>query len=184
MPHREPGALMTADELFELPDDGMFYELSRGRLICMPPAGPISSIVAAKVLVPLAGFVDEHGLGVYGVSEGGFKLASDPDIVRAPDVWFVRADRVPPGPPRTFWAVAPDLAIEVLSPSDRFSQVMLKVREYLDAGVRLISVIDPEARTATVFRPGQRERVIDEDGVLDGEDVLPGFTIALSNVLL
>jgi Uma2 family endonuclease len=183
MPHRAPGTLMTAEELFEMPDDGVHYELSRGRLLCMPPAGPISSIVAAKVVVRVARFVDERGLGVYGVSEGGFKLGAAPDIVRAPDVWFVRADRVPPGPPRGFWEIAPDLAIEALSPSDRISQVMLKVREYLDAGVRLVWIIDPEARTALVFRPDQRERIIDEDGVLDGADVLPGFTLRLSEVL-
>jgi Uma2 family endonuclease len=111
-------------------------------------------------------------------------LKRGPDVVRAPDVWFVRADRVPAdGIPVSFWPGAPDLAIEVLSPTDRVGAVLRKVREYLDAGVRLVWVIDPEARTAGVFRPGRTEHFIDDDRILDGEDVLPGFTLPLREVL-
>jgi Uma2 family endonuclease len=86
--------------------------------------------------------------------------------------------------PRSFWALAPDLAIEVLSPTDHYTQVMRKMRDYLNTGVRLIWAIDPEARTAMVFRPGVAPRFIDEDGVLDGEDVLPGLTVKLGDVLM
>jgi Uma2 family endonuclease len=185
MPQREHGALMTADELFDLPDDGLVYELDEGKLICMTPSGPYSSVVAANLHLAVGWFVREHRLGICGVSEGGFKLASNPDTVRAPDVWFVQNERVPPeGLPRSFWALAPDLAIEVLSPTDRYTQVMRKMRDYLNTGVRLIWAIDPEARTAMVFRPGVAPRFIDEDGVLDGEEVLPGLTVKLGDVLM
>jgi hypothetical protein len=90
MPHREHGALMTADELFDLPDDGLVYELDEGKLICMTPSPPYSSVVAANLHLAVGWFVREHRLGICGVSEGGFKLASNPDTVRAPDVWFVQ----------------------------------------------------------------------------------------------
>ena len=181
MPSRR---LMTAEELARLPDDGRVYELSRGKLICMAPSAWPPSMVAGNLHLEVGAFVRQHKLGICGVSEGGFLLNTDPDVVRAPDVWFVRADRVPAPPaPGGYWPGAPDLAVEVLSPSDRFIDVMRKVRDYLDAGVRLLWVIDPEARTAGIFRPGVSERFIDEDGALDGEDVLPGFSLLLSDVL-
>ena len=176
--------LMTAEELAKLPDDGHVYELSRGRLICMSPSGTLSSIIAGKVLVRLGVFVDRERLGLYGTAEGGFTLARQPDTVRAPDVWFVRAERIPGGGiPITFWPGAPDLAIEVLSPSDRFGAVLEKVRDYIDAGTRLVWVIDPESRSAGVFRPHGPVQFIDEPGALDGEDVLPGFSLPLCDVL-
>lgn len=176
--------LMTAEELAALPDDGHVYELSRGKLICMSPSGSLPSIVAGKILFRLAGFVEQHRLGFYGTAEGGFRLARQPDTVRAPDVWFVRGERLPAeGIPTTFWPGAPDLAIEVLSPSDRFSAVLEKVRDYIDAGTRLVWVIDPEARSAGVFRPQGPVFFVDEDGTLDGEDVLPGFSLRLRDVL-
>ncbi len=177
--------LMTADELASLPDDGQQYELSKGRLISMCPTGSVSSVVAANVLIDLGGFVKRGRHGVCGTAEGGFRLTTAPDTVRAPDVWFVRAERIPAeGIPATFWPGAPDLAVEVLSPSDRLGDLMLKLRDYFEAGVTLVWAIDPATRSAGVFRRDRAERFIGEDGVLDGEDVLPGFTLRLADVLL
>jgi Uma2 family endonuclease len=179
-----PERPMTADELADLPDDGMLYELSRGMLVCMSPSSYGSSRVAGRVLAKMGTFIDQHQLGDYGSAEGGFKLASDPDTVRAPDVWFVRAERVPEGEsPEGFYNGPPDLAIEVLSPLDRFHQVILKIRDYLDAGAPLVWALDPKARITAVFRPGAPVRFVDADGGLDGEDVLPGFTLLLRDVL-
>ena len=179
-----PPKMMTADELLDLPDDGNVYELSRGMLICMSPLAYAPSRIAGKALVRLGGFVDEHGLGDYGSAEGGFRLASDPDTVRAPDIWFVRAERLPPdeAAAEQYYSGPPDLAVEVLSPSDRFDQVMGKVRDYLEAGTLLLWVLDPRSQTAAVFRPGQPVRFLDIDDALDGEDVLPGFTLPLRDV--
>lgn len=179
-----PARPTTADELVALPDGGVVYELSRGMLICMSPSSYEPSMIAGRVMAKMFPFIEAHGLGDYGSAEGGFKLASNPDTVRAPDIWFVRADRAPaPGAREGFYDGPPDLAIEVLSSSDRFIQVMLKVRDYLDADTPLVWVLDPRSQLTAVFRPGAPVRFIDIDGVLDGEDVLPGFSLPLRDVL-
>jgi Uma2 family endonuclease len=175
---------MTAAELAALPDDGNRYELVRGELIRMAPSVYLPSMVAGQVLVALGGFVLPRRLGRVGSAEGGFLLGRDPDIVRAPDVWFVRAGRVPVGDARMqFFDGAPDIAVEILSPSDRYVDVMTKVREYLDAGAPLVWAIDPLGRSAALFRPGGVAQLIDENGTLDGGDVLPGFSVVLREVL-
>ncbi|MGH2602933.1 MAG: Uma2 family endonuclease [Dehalococcoidia bacterium] len=179
-PHR----LMTADELFDLPDNGTLYELSRGTLICMSPSSYGPSQIAGAVIVRVGSFIEQNKLGEFGTAEGGFKLTASPDTVRAPDVWFVRAKRVPPGENRErFYDGPPDLAIEILSPSDRFHHVMLKVRDYMEANTPLLWVLDPKSKITAVFRSGSPVRFVDIDGVLDGEDVLPGFTLPLRDVL-
>jgi Uma2 family endonuclease len=128
-------------------------------------------------------FIRPRNLGICATADGGMRLAADPDTVRAPDVSFVRAERLPAGGLKAgYFAGAPDLAVEVLSPTDRFSDVQRKVRDYLAAGTRLVWVIDPEARTAIVYRPDGRVTFLDEDGVLDGEDVVPDFSLALADV--
>lgn len=176
--------LMTAGDLWELPDDGTLYELSQGKLIRMSRSAYGPSKISGRVLVRIGSFVDQHNLGDYGTAEGGFRLESDPDTVRAPDVWFVRAENAPREPPeRGFWRGRPDLAVEVLSPSDRFEQVMRKVRDYLAAGVPLVWAFDSEVRCCGVFSPGALVSFVEADGVLDGEDVLPGFTLPVRDVL-
>jgi Uma2 family endonuclease len=175
--------LMTAADLMHLPDDGYRYELEEGKLIRMPPPGPLASIVALTIARLIGNFVAEFRLGVVGGADFGFQLARDPDTVRAPDAAFYRADRLPAGGiPATYWELAPDLAVEVLSPSDRRGKVLKKVGEYLDAGARLVWVIDPVRRTAVVYRPEGEPTILGADGVLDGEDVLPGFALPLADV--
>jgi Uma2 family endonuclease len=179
--------LMTADELLALPDAGSEqYELVKGRLIRLCPASAYSSIVAGNVLIDMGTFVRQHGHGVCFGADAGFKLSSDPDTVRSPDVSFVRTEHVPEGgiPRRGYWEGAPDLAVEVLSPSNRPSEMYRRIADLLDAGTRLIWMIDPERRTATIIRSSGVNLTIDEDGVLDGEDVLPGFRLSLRDVLV
>lgn len=174
---------MTADELMSLPDTGTRYELSQGKLICMSPSSYRPGRIAGKALARISLFVEQHKLGDYGSADSGFRLSTNPDTVRAPDAWFVRAARVPVDEGAiTFYPGPPDLAVEVLSPTDRFTEVARKVREYLDAGTPLVWVIDPEARSAAVFRPGERVRFLDENGALDGEDLLPGFLLPLGEL--
>lgn len=177
---------MTAGELLEMPDDNRHqYELVRGKLICMAPSSSRPSIVAMRAAVRIGSFIDQHGLGIYGGADWGMRLASNPDTVRAPDFGFIRAERVlPEGIPAGFWPGGPDLAVEVLSPSDRFAAVMERVQDYLDAGTRLVWAIDPESRHAAVFRPAGPVTWVDENGVLDGEDILPGFSLPLRDVLV
>lgn len=175
--------LLTAEALAALSDDGFQYELVRGKLIKMPPSSSPSSIVALRLAVRAGSFIDQHRLGLYGGADWGLLLNRNPDTVRAPDFAFIRADRVPSsGVPRGYWPGAPDLVVEVVSPSDRFTDVIDKVHDYLDAGARLVWVLDPEKRRTYVFTLGRAPSVLPEDGVLDGEDVLPGFRLPLSDL--
>jgi Uma2 family endonuclease len=169
---------MTAEDLMQLPDDGNFYELDEGRLVVMPPAKFRSSFVSARALSRIAVFVDQHDLGAYMGEQGGVVLRRNPDTVRAPDISFIRRERLVGDIPGYFEG-APDLVVEVLSPSDRPGRVARRVQQYLEAGARLVWGIDPEDRTATVYRPGQAAVFLDEAGVLDGGDVLPGFSLRL-----
>jgi Uma2 family endonuclease len=175
--------LMTADEFFCMPDDGKRYELVQGRLVEVGGASWRSSTVAATILILLGTFVRQHRLGKVSGADLGSKLASSPDTVRVPDVAFVRSDRFRGGKgPRGFFVGAPDLCIEVLSPTDRYPAVRRKIREYLTAGAEQIWVIDPETRSAIVHRAGGAEEEYAEDGIIDGGDLLPGFTLRLAEI--
>jgi Uma2 family endonuclease len=171
---------MTAEELFELPDDGMRHELVEGELRTMSPAGFDHGRLALRIGARILDHVEQHGLGEVLAAETGFVLRRAPDTVRAPDVAFVAADRVAAGAGRAFAELAPDLVVEVVSPSDRASEVAAKAAMWLDAGVRLVWVVDPQARLAAVHHPGGLVTVLREDGALDGEDVLPGFRLPLA----
>jgi Uma2 family endonuclease len=173
---------MTAEELFELPDDGLRHELVEGELRKMTPAGAEHGRVALLLGARLLDHVEEHGLGEAYAAETGFVLRRGPDTVRAPDVAFVAADRLPPEPESGFGQTVPDLVVEVVSPWDRASEVSSKAAMWLDAGVRLVWVVDPQARLAAVHRPGGLVTVLREDGVIDGEDVLPGFRLPLATL--
>jgi Uma2 family endonuclease len=175
---------MTADELEALPDDGNFYELVRGELICMAPSAYLPGAVVGRTMGALAAFVYPRNLGDLGSADTGFRLEHDPDTVRAPDIWFVRAGRVPIGDAAAhFYRGPPDLAVEVLSPTDRYRDVMAKVRDYLAAGTPLVWVIDPLGRSAAVFRGGGAAQLLGEDGILDGGEVLPEFSVSLRELL-
>lgn len=174
---------VTAQQLAEMPDDGYRYELVRGEIRKMAPSFEEHGLVSANVAVDLAPYVRRNGLGRVIIAETGYLLESDPDTVRAPDVSFIRQDRVsPPGERRSFVQGAPDLAIEVLSPSNRSGPMAEKVADYLAAGSRMVVVIDPVLRTATVHRPGQEPQVLNEGDTLDGGDVVPGWQMPLAEI--
>ena len=170
--------LMTADELFRMPDDGMRHELVKGELLTMSPLGAEHGWITGKIHASLWNFVEAHGLGEVLTGEPGFVLTTDPDTVRAPDVAFLRSDRLPQGAlPRTYWLGAPDLAVEVISPNDRLTEVRQKVAEWLEHGTRVVLVVNPRRRTVKVCRPGQPEHTLTEDDTLSAEDVVPGWSI-------
>jgi len=173
---------MTAEELFELPDDGMRHELVEGELRTMTPAGESHGWVALKIGARILDHVEREALGRAYAAETGFLLQRGPDTVRAPDVAFVAADRLTSQPLPGFAELAPDLVVEVVSPSDRASEVSAKAAMWLDAGARLVWVVDPQARLAAVHHPGGLGIVLREDGALDGEDVLPGFRLPLADL--
>lgn len=170
----ETARLVTAEELERYPQHDYRYELVEGRVVRMSPVGYVHGRVVLQFGALLQQHVRAAGIGV-ALTEVGFKLRSDPDTVRAPDIAFIRRERLPPVDPKGFWHGAPDLAIEVLSPDDRPSDVQAKTREYLSRGVEVVVVIDPDARTATVFTDAAPSVICGVDDDLDLDDVVPGF---------
>ncbi|HYE17643.1 MAG TPA: Uma2 family endonuclease [Tepidisphaeraceae bacterium] len=171
---------ITADELFAMGDIGR-CELIYGKLVMMSPAGSQHGFVAARIGRILGQFVEDHGLGYTFAAETGFKIETGPDLVRAPDASFVRAERLPDGlPPRGYLDGVPDLAVEVVSPEDKKREVAEKVNMWLAHGTISCWVADPKARTVTVHRTGQREIRLAGDDVLRDEPTLPSFAIAVS----
>jgi Uma2 family endonuclease len=120
---------MTADELLCLPDDGLRHELVRGELRTMPPGGFDHSVRAGVLHVSLGSYVRARQLGEVLSADPGFRLTSDPDTVRAPDVAFIRQDRLPTGPMPGYYPGAPDLAVEVISPNDLYNDLYTEVDE-------------------------------------------------------
>ena len=182
MPAETAPDLMTAEQLLVLDLPGKSTELVRGRLIVREPPSAYHGHVAARLLFLIGQHVYANELGwLFG--EAGFKIESDPDTVRAPDVGFVSYKLQPELPARGYAEFAPELAAEVLSPDDRPGEVLKKVGDWLDAGVRLVWVIDPKRHEAVVYRPDGSVTRIAAAGALDGEDVLPGFSCPLAEVL-
>lgn len=174
--------LFTLEDFEAMPDDGQRYELVRGELVRMRPTGFEHAEITFLLGTELNNFVRPRGLGVVG-GEGGFVLERRPDTVRAPDVFFVRAERVPRGDAaQHFLADAPDLAIEVRSPSDTLRQLIEKGDEYLAAGTRLVWIFDPRSRTVTVKTSDGATRTLSAEDDLDGGDVLPGFRLSLASI--
>ena len=158
-----------------------FWELIDGEPIQMTPSAGLSSMIASRINGYVFVYLLDHPIGHAFASDGGFILFPDRDTVRAPDVAFIQRDRLPEVP-ASFIPMPPDLAVEVLSPTDRLSEALAKVAMYLEAGVSLVWLIDPRKRTATVFQQSELPETIGADGVLDGADVLPGFTLPLATL--
>lgn len=175
--------LMTADELLVTPFPNKRTELVRGVLVVREPAGFRHGVVSATLTKLLAHHVDSNRLGLVLAAETGFKLATDPDTVRAPDVAFVSRARLPDPAPLGYPALAPDLVVEVLSPDDRSGETLTKVGEWLTAGSQLVWVVDPAHRLARVYRADGSETVVAEADALEGEDVVPGFSCRLGEIL-
>ena len=177
---------LTADDLWKLGTGDVRRELVDGEVVEMTPVGGVHGRVTAVMGHRLIEYVRAHGGGEALVGDVGFVLGlpADPERVRAADVAFIATGRLPAWRlPQGFIHGAPDLAVEVLSPHDNPLDVEQKVRDYLEAGSRLVWVMAPPARTVTVYRPDGSARLVREPELLDGEDVLPGFTLSLSDVL-
>jgi Uma2 family endonuclease len=176
------GGLVTANDLLALEKSGKSTELVRGRLIVREPPSTYHGRVQATLNVLVGSYVRTHALGAVFGQDTGFKIASDPDTVRAPDLAFVDRARVAQIARRGYAALAPDLVAEILSPDDRPGEVLSKVGEWLEAGVRLVWVIDPDRRVATVYRADGSVETRASDADVDGEAVLPGFSFRLTEL--
>lgn len=172
---------MTADELLAMPNDGIRRELVSGELREMTPVGRPHARAVQRINRSLDAPVLRNGLGeVYG--EYGYVLESEPVTVRAPDLSFVRSDRLGESSDHGYFVGVPDLAVEVVSPNDLLSEVRAKVKEYLEAGAGMVVVADPQNRDAMVFRPGRPPLELSEDDVLEGGDVVPGWTLPVREI--
>ena len=178
--------LLTAEEFAKLPDpiDGSQQELIRGEVVTMPPPGFLHGVVQGNVFFALKTHARATNQGRVTV-ESGVITERDLDTVRGPDVAFWSFERLPADQvPEVYPNVAPDLCVEVLSPSNSEERMTRKVREYFASGVRLVWVIDPDERTVTVYRAPGDGRVMWEDATITGEDVLPGFTCPVAEFFL
>jgi Uma2 family endonuclease len=174
---------VTADELLHIPGDGFRYELVRGELRRTALAGNVHGRVATSFAWHLARHVEMSRLGTVYAAGTGFRLATDPDTVRAPDVAFVSRARVEAvGEVEGFWPEAPQLAVEVISPGDSYADVEEKVFDWLDAGTKMVVVVNPRQRSATVYRSPTDITALAEADVLEGGDVVPGFELVVQEI--
>jgi Uma2 family endonuclease len=173
--------LLTAEEFAALPGS-RHQELVRGEVVEIMPPGGSHGKIALRIGKLLDNWAEKEQAGVVGV-ESGFILARDPDLVRGPDVYYVRAERIPEGGiPEGFWNIAPDLAIEVVSPNDMAGEVRAKVREYLAAGSAAVWVVYPSTREVIAHTPDGLARTYGPGTTLEMPELLPGFALAISEL--
>ena len=172
--------LLTAEDLISLPDNFELYEgVSRE-----VAAAPDHSAIALNIAALIWNHVDEHQSGSAFGADASFRLARDPDTMFLPDVAFVRAERISSREDLTYpFEGPPDLAVEVLSPSDRIADLDQKMHRYLTAGTLLGWAIDPQRRIVTVHRPGEVPVVLDGTDTLTAWDLIPDFSVLVNDVL-
>ena len=173
---------ITAQQLFEMPGHEHF-DLVEGGLVPRLPLGFDQGCIVTDIGGNSREFVRARKLGVVA-AEAGFCVARNPDTVRAPDVAFVRAERVPPGGVRAFFDGAPDLAVEVISPNDRASEFLAKADDWLRFGCVAVWVVDPETKTVTVYSHRPQTLFLSVNDTLVCEELLPGFSLPVSQVFV
>ncbi len=181
-PVSDTAKLVTATDLMEMPEDGYRYELVHGQLVHDRPPGPRHGATASRLQRRLGTWAEEQGGGEVFAAETGFKLRSDPDTVRAPDISFVATQRLPAAGLPDDYLGAPDVAIEVLSPSDRQSAIAEKIQDYLSAGCQQVWVVSIEMRTVTVYKTETDVSVYTAADTLDGDGPLAGFQFDVADI--
>ncbi len=175
--------IISLEEFERMPEEDEYrIELVRGRVVRDQLPGARHGQLTIKLGAWIDAYASERGLGIT-FAHLGCVLSVDPPTVRGPDVAFVVEERLPPGGlPAGFWRSAPDLAVEIVSPSNRAVEIREKVLEYLAAGSRLVWVVDPVTRSVAAYRSREDIRLLTEGDVLEGGDVLPGFRLALTDL--
>jgi Uma2 family endonuclease len=177
-----PVPLLTADEFFDWQPPDKDTELVRGRMIVREPPRLWHGLHAANLCRIVSSHVWSSRLGAVLAQDTGFHIARDPDTVLAPDLAFIRADRLRSRDADRFSFIVPDLVAEIVSPSDRRKVVVAKMYHWITAGVRVAWLIEPKPRRATICFADGSELAVAPDGMLTAGDVLPGFACALREV--
>lgn len=173
--------LLTAEAFAALPGS-RHQELVDGEVLDLMPPGGIHGELALTIGMFVKLWIRQGHGGIAGV-ETGFRLTRDPDTVRSPDVYYIRPERVPAaGSPEGFWPIAPDLAVEVVSPHDTADEVQTKIREYLAAGTSEVWVVYPRARCVTVHSADGLARTYGAELTLERPDLLPGFSLLIGDL--
>jgi Uma2 family endonuclease len=171
----------TVEQLARMPENGVRHEIDRGELIEMTLPNRRHGRLQVRLAYLLAKFLNGLKLGEL-ISESGFVLGQDPDVLRGPDLAFVRAERLA-GVPDTGWIpFAPDLAIEIISPSESARDIDRKVHQYLGAGTQAVWVVYPDTQSIHVFEPGGVARIVEGGTMLESQGALPGFAIAANTI--
>lgn len=173
--------ILSLEQFEQLPDDGLLHELDEGDLVVMPPPKPRHGTVLLTLGNLLKEFLRKTPAGSV-TTQIGFLLKQEPATVRAPDVAFLRGTRAQLALSNEYIEGAPDLAVEIVSPSDSASQMMRKVNQYLRSGGHTVWVVYPESRQAHVFEAAGTSRVLGEDQTLDAPNLLPGFSVPVKNL--
>jgi len=175
--------VITAEDLFRMNHGRHRFELVAGRLQEMSPAGFQHGVIINRLSSLLTEVVNRNALGLVLGAETGFILSRRPDTVRGPDVSFVTRERIERiGIPTTYFPEAPDLAVEVVSPGDTVTEVEAKAEDWLTGGTRLLWVVSPRSRTVTVYQSLQNIVVLTENDLLDGAEVIPGFSCRVADL--
>ena len=174
---------LTAEDLLQMPDSGYRHELIRGELKKMAPAEYYHGRLSMDVGSSLRTHVRANNLGEVCAAETGYRTESDPDTVRAPDVSFVSRERLEQiGETDSYWPAAPDLAVEVISPSDRYTEVEDKVSDWLNAGTKMVIVVNPRSRSVRMHRSPSDIVDLTETDTIDGGNVVPGWTLPVAEI--
>lgn len=176
-------ALMTAEELMNLPDDDLRHELINGELITMPLPKAPHGRAANRLGAPLTQFVLDRDLGEVLIGDVGYQLTWNPDTALGPDISFMSKQRLKEmGEVEGYWQGPPDLAVEVLSPGDRCGKVNKKISLWLGSGTKQVWIVDPKHRTVTIYRSEVDTTTFSGADYLEAEDLFPGFRLSLDRI--
>jgi Uma2 family endonuclease len=175
--------LISAEDLFKMPNLGR-CELVRGVINMMSPAGSEHGRIVWNITLLLGNFIKSHKLGTMRGAETGFIIRHDPDTVLAPDASFILADRLPEKHPKSYFDGPPDLAVEVLSPNDRASEVQTKIRDWLNAGCRAVWIVDPDTKSVTIYKSTHDIAVLNAADMLTDDRLLPGFSASVGELFV
>lgn len=174
--------LLTAEEFARMPARDARTELVGGEVVTMSLAGHKHGRIALRIGARLLRFVEQHNLGEVYAAETGFITSREPDTVRAPDAAFVVAERVAEQNAEGFFDGPPDLAVEVVSPTDRAPEVEQKVQDFLNAGSQQVWIVHPSTQTVTTYYANRSAAVLTLDDNIEGGSLLPGFSLPVAEI--